>query len=77
MKRSIIRGVHIVREPYGAAELPFSLDHFVAAGSLIDTLGRYPDLTSGQQAFDAAVRHRPQRRLSLRHEAPVQHEPRG
>jgi hypothetical protein len=35
--------VRIVRESYQPAELTFSLDHF--DGNLIETLGRYPDLT--------------------------------
>lgn len=79
MKRTTIRGVRIIREPYQAAELRYTLDHFDAAGNLIDTLGRYPDLASGRKALDAAARHRPQRHLSLRDGARViaKHEPRG
>ena len=47
------------------------------AGNLIAELGRYPDLDSAREAFDAAVRHRPQRRLYLRRSARViaRHEP--
>jgi len=46
--------------------MPYTLDHFDAAGNLIDTRGRFADLASGRQAFDTAVRHRPQRHLCLR-----------
>ena len=79
MKRSTIRGVKIAREPYPQRELPYSVDHFDAAGNLLATLGRYPDLASGRVAFDAAVRHRPQRHLCLRNGARVvvRHEPGG
>jgi len=60
------------------AELPYSLDHYSAAGNLIETLGYYPDVASGRKAFDAAVRHGPQRHLCLRREGRViaKHEPR-
>ena len=72
MKRANVRGFRIVREPYASlAETPFTVDHFDAAGNLIATLGSYPDLASGRQAFNDAVRHRPQRRLFLRHGAQV------
>lgn len=78
VKRETIRGVKIVRGPYKPAELPFTLHYFDAVDNLIETLRRYPDLASGRQAFDAAVRHRRQRRLCLRHGAQVlaKHEPR-
>jgi len=77
MKRSIVRGVRIEREPYPEPARPYSLDHFDAGGNLIDELGRYGDLTSAREAFDAEVRRRPQRHLCLRRGARViaKHEP--
>jgi hypothetical protein len=77
LKRNQIRGVRIVREAGEPTELPFGLDHYDAAGNLIDCLGRYPDLTTGREAFDDAVRMRPHRRVCLRHGGPVivRHEP--
>jgi hypothetical protein len=67
MRRTRIRGIHIVREPYEADERPFTVDHFDYHGNLIATLGRYPDLASGRTAFNDAVRMRPHRSVCLRH----------
>lgn len=78
MKRSTIRGVRIVRETYEPpGKQPYSVDHFDAAGNLIETLVRCADLATARMAFDIAVRHRPQRRLCLRNGAQViaKHEP--
>jgi len=72
--------VRIIREPRGPPrELPYSLDHYDAAGNHVAELGRYPDLASGREAFAAAVRHRPQRHLFLRRGAQViaRNEPGG
>jgi len=79
MKRSIVRGVRIVRESYPEPGRPYSLDHFDAAGNPIAELGRYGDLTAAREAFDAEVRRRPQRHLCLRRSACViaRHEPGG
>ena len=81
MKRNVVRGVRIERVPHepARAELPFTVDHFDQDDNLIETLGRYADLTTGRAAFAAAVRHRPQRRFCLRHRAQVvaRHEPGG
>ncbi|HKD78033.1 MAG TPA: hypothetical protein VKB76_21170 [Ktedonobacterales bacterium] len=71
--------MRIVHDPYQLpGELPFTVDHFDIAGNLINTLGRYPDLASGRQAFDDAVSHRPQRIIYLRRRTRViaSHEPR-
>jgi hypothetical protein len=80
MKRANIRGVRIIRESYEPPGQPYSVDHFhPTTGSLIYTLGRYPDLDSARAAFRHAVRHRPQRHLCLRNGAQViaKHEPGG
>lgn len=76
MRNTARGGFRIVRETEAPLpELPYSLDHFSAAGNPIETLGYYPDLASGRGAFDAAVRHRPQRRLCLRNRARVRRIP--
>jgi len=77
VKRSTIRGVRIEREPYREPERPYRVDWYDAAGNMIETLGRYADLTTGREAFAAAVRHRPRRHLCLRRDVRVvaRHEP--
>ena len=57
MRNTTRGGFRIVRETEAPLpELPYSLDHFSAAGNPIETLGYYPDLGSGRAVFDAAVR---------------------
>ena len=78
MKRTIIGGRRIIYDSDPEPEGRYTLDHFDQRGNWIAELGRYADLTSGRKAFAAAVRHRPQRHLSLRDGARViaKHEPR-
>jgi len=71
MKRTTIRGVRIIREPYepprGPVEnLCYSIDLFDEGDNLVEVLGRLADLSVAQSAFEAAVGKHPDKRICLR-----------
>jgi len=76
MKRSTIRGVRIIREPYepprGVVEhLRYSIDVFDDRDNLVEVLGRLAELAIARAAYDAAVAKYPEKRICMREKARV------